>query len=149
MSHTTPLAVPSNLNSPSEIGRSVTLVDLGSDAMLHESEVWNLSPTMKWFSSIESTLLRRRWTAHFPDLILDISSTFVSVVFNYADPFLLKRVLDAIDLEYPTLESQTREYIYAFLAFPCTLLKTRADVQLLWYARRASTRIRSDHGGDI
>lgn len=53
MSHTTPLAVPSNLNSPSEImqkpidsltmanirqGRSVTLVDLGSDAM-HESEV--------------------------------------------------------------------------------------------------------------
>lgn len=47
---------------------------------------------MKWrpiFSSIESTL-RRRWTANFPDLILDFSLTFVSVVFNYADPFLLK-----------------------------------------------------------
>ena len=85
----------------------------------------------------------------------------MSVVFNYAGPFFLKYVrlvhlafllliiyirliLDAIDLEYPTPESQTRAYIYAFLAFTCTLLKAQADVQHLWYGRRASTRIRSE-----
>ena len=53
-------------------------------------------------------------------------------------------ILDAIDLEYPTPESQTRAYIYAFLAFTCTLLKAQADVQHLWYGRRTSTRIRSE-----
>ena len=47
-------------------------------------------------------------------------------------------------MEYPTPESQTRAYIYAFLAFTCTLLKAQADVQHLWYGRRASTRIRSE-----
>ena len=46
-------------------------------------------------------------------------------------------------------ESQTRAYIYAFPAFTCVLLKAQADVQHLWYPRRASTRIRSEHGSTI
>ncbi|EDR03156.1 multidrug resistance-associated ABC transporter [Laccaria bicolor S238N-H82] len=115
------------------------LVDLGRDNTLNESDVWNLSPTMQSrpifvkFSAIaQSTLLRRLWKANSLDLILDFCLTFVSVVFNYAGPFFLKLILDAIDLEHPTPESQTRAYIYAFLAFTCTLLKAQADVQHLW-----------------
>ncbi|EDR01376.1 ABC transporter [Laccaria bicolor S238N-H82] len=127
------------------------LVNLGRDNTLNESDVWNLSPTMQshpifvTFSAIaQSTLLRCLWTANSLDLILDFCLTFVSVVFKYAGPFFLKLILDAIDLEHPTPESQTQVYIYAFLAFTCTLLKAQADVQHLWFGRRASTRIRSE-----
>jgi hypothetical protein len=77
---------------------------------------------------------------------LDFILTFVSVMFNYAGPFFLKfvfsfsffstphpdlthipprRILDAIDLKHPTPSSKAKSYIYAFLAFTCTLLKVR------------------------
>ena len=62
-------------------------------------------------------------------------------------PFMIiypRLILNAIDLEYPTPESQTRAYIYTFLAFTCTLLKAQADVQHLWYGWRMSMRIRSE-----
>jgi len=73
-----------------------------------------------------------------------------------------RRILDAIDVQNPTPESTTRAYIYAFLALLCTLLKVtailsfiaskthlasnqaEADVQHLWYGRRASTRMRTE-----
>jgi hypothetical protein len=81
-------------------------------------------------------------------------------VFNYTGPFFLKyvsrflsashtyvqsrQILDLIDLKNPTPESRTRAYIYAFLAFACSICKAQADVQHLWFGRRASTRIRSE-----
>lgn len=34
--------------------------------------------------------------------------------------------------------------MYAFLAFGSTLCKAEADVQHLWYGRRAATRVRSE-----
>lgn len=40
--------------------------------------------------------------------------------------------------------SQNNAYVYAVLAFICTLCKAEADVQHLWYGRRAATRIRSE-----
>uniref|UniRef100_A0A8H8CJP6 Multidrug resistance-associated ABC transporter n=1 Tax=Psilocybe cubensis TaxID=181762 RepID=A0A8H8CJP6_PSICU len=166
---TIPLALPSNRVDPKEIGHSVSpedytnlwgwitfkwvypLVKRGTNTTLEEKDVWDMSPTMQSrpifvkFSSIKrSTLLRRLWAANSLDLILDFSLTFVSVLFNYAGPFFLKRILDLIDLEEPTPESRTRAYIYAFLAFTCSILKAQADVQHLWFGRRAATRIRSE-----
>ncbi|KDR78080.1 hypothetical protein GALMADRAFT_224469 [Galerina marginata CBS 339.88] len=166
---TMPMASPSNEVNRKEIGQSISpedytslwgwitfrwvypLVQRGTYATLNEQDVWNLSPTMQSrpvfvkFSSIyRSTLLRRIWAANSLDLMLDFSLTFVSVLFNYAGPFFLKQILDLIDLKNPTPESRTRAYIYAFLAFTCTLLKAQADVQHLWFGRRASTRIRSE-----
>ncbi|KIJ98840.1 hypothetical protein K443DRAFT_680424 [Laccaria amethystina LaAM-08-1] len=138
-----PICQPRRLHFPLGVGHPFlgpTLVDLGRDTTLNESDVWNLSPTMQShpifvkFSAIVQLSL---------DLILDFSLTFVSVVFNDAGCFFLKRILDAMDLEYPTSESQTRAYIYAFLSFTCRLLKAHADVQHLWYGLPASTRIRS------
>ncbi|KAF8963320.1 multidrug resistance-associated ABC transporter [Flammula alnicola] len=166
---TMPLATPSNRVDPKDIGRSVSpedyttlwgwitfswiypLINLGRYATLSEQDVWNLSPTMqsrpifvKFSSIVRSTLLRRLWAANSLDLILDFALTFVSVIFNYAGPFFLKRILDLIDLDHPTPESRTRAYIYAFLAFGCSLGKAQADVQHLWFGRRAATRIRSE-----
>ncbi|KAF8153792.1 multidrug resistance-associated ABC transporter [Crassisporium funariophilum] len=164
-----PLALPSSRINEKEIGHSVSpedytplwrwitftwvhpLVQRGRYTTLNEQDVWNLSPTMqsrpvfvKFSSIIRSSLLRRLWTANSLDLTLDFMLTFVSVIFNYAGPFFLKRILDAIDLENPTPESRTRAYIYAFLAFACSLFKAQADIQHLWFGRRASTRIRTE-----
>ncbi|KAF9555963.1 multidrug resistance-associated ABC transporter [Agrocybe pediades] len=166
---TMPLAIPSNRVDKKEIGYSISpedyttlwgwitfswvypLVKRGKNTTLDEKDVWNMSPTMQSrpvftkFSSIRrSTLLRRLWAANSLDLILDFSLTVVSVIFNYAGPFFLKRILDLIDLENPTPESRTRAYIYACLAFLCSILKAQADVQHLWYSRRGATRIRSE-----
>ncbi|KAF9230741.1 ABC transporter type 1, transmembrane domain-containing protein [Melanogaster broomeanus] len=71
---------------------------------------------------------------------VDFLLTIVSVVFNYASPYLLGRILESF--EDPTPEKRSQAYIYAFLAFLCTLLKAEADVQHLWLGRRAATRIR-------
>lgn len=56
----------------------------------------------------------------------------------------LRKILDAIDVEDLTPERKMKAYLYAFLAFVCTILKTQCDLQHLWFARRASTRVRSE-----
>ncbi|OJA13396.1 hypothetical protein AZE42_08993 [Rhizopogon vesiculosus] len=124
------------------------LIKRGSVMTMNEDDVWDLSlnqqsrPVFTRFSDIiRSSLLRRLWAANSMDLILDFCLTFVSVIFNYASPFFLKRILDAIH-EDATPEERSQAYIYAFLAFLCTLLKAQADVQHLWFGRRAATRMR-------
>ncbi|KAG2056641.1 hypothetical protein BDR06DRAFT_952711 [Suillus hirtellus] len=123
------------------------LITRGSNMTMSEDDVWKLSPTqqsrpvfIKFSTIIRSSLLRRLWAANSQDLILDFLLTYVSVIFAYASPFLLKRILDAI--EESSAEDRFQAYIYAFLAFLCTMLKAEADVQHLWFGRRAATRMR-------
>lgn len=100
---------------------------------------------IKFSRTLRSTLFRRLWAANSLDLILDFVLTYVSVVFNYASPFFLKRILDSLDpRSNPTPEKRALAYIYAVLAFLSTLCKAQADVQHLWFGRRAATRIRSE-----
>ena len=47
------------------------------------------------------------------------------------------------DLDAPP-PSHTKAYIYAILMFLFTLCKAEADVQHLWFGRRAASRIRSE-----
>ena len=131
------------------------LITLGTNTTLQESDVWNLSATMqarpvymKFCTIKRATLLRRLWAANSLDLILDFVLTYVSIVFNYLGPFFLKRILDSLDTHENETEHDRHErvslaYTYAFLAFLSTLAKAEADVQHLWYGRRAATRIRS------
>ncbi|KAG1773289.1 hypothetical protein EV702DRAFT_1131440 [Suillus placidus] len=123
------------------------LITRGSNMTMCEDDVWKLSPTqqsrpvfIKFSTITRSSLLRRLWAANSKDLILDFCLTYVSVIFTYASPFFLKRILDVIDVR--TAENRSQAYIYAFLAFLCTLLKAEADVQHLWFGRRAATRMR-------
>ncbi|KZT66167.1 hypothetical protein DAEQUDRAFT_813713 [Daedalea quercina L-15889] len=165
-----PLGVPSDKVEKDKIGHSISpedyttlwgwmtftwilpLVERGTNTTLSESDVWSLSPTMqarplyiKFSQTLRSSLLRRLWAANSLDLILDFVLTYVSVVFNYASPFFLKRILDSLDPhEHPSPEKRALAYIYAVLAFLSTLCKAQADVQHLWYGRRAATRIRSE-----
>ncbi|KAJ3486309.1 hypothetical protein NLI96_g4318 [Meripilus lineatus] len=165
-----PLAIPSKRVDRHEIGKSISpedytslwgwisftwirpLIKRGTTTTLNESDVWKLSPTFQSrplyvkFSKLQrSTLLRRLWAANSLDLILDFSLTYVSVIFNYLGPFFLKRILDSLgDDVRNTPEMRSRAYVYAFLAFLSTLCKAQADVQHLWYGRRASTRVRTE-----
>ncbi|KAF9555967.1 multidrug resistance-associated ABC transporter [Agrocybe pediades] len=123
----------------------------GRSTTLNEKDVWELGPTFKSkpvfvkFSAItRPTLLRRLWIANSMDITLDFLMTFVSVLFNYSGPFFLKRILDLIDKKNPTPETRGQAYIYAFLAFTCSLLKAETDVQHFWFARRLSCRLRSE-----
>ncbi|KAL0952989.1 hypothetical protein HGRIS_007200 [Hohenbuehelia grisea] len=163
------LALPSNRVKKEAIGLTVSpedyttvwgwisfswvypLVQRGRNRTLNEDDIWSLSPTMQSravfakFSQIQrSTLLRKLWAANSLDIIMDFSLTVGSVMFNYAGPFFLKRILDSIESEIQTPETRARAYIYAFLAFTCSLGKAQMDVQHLWLGRRAATHIRSE-----
>ncbi|KAG6809740.1 hypothetical protein H0H92_014907 [Tricholoma furcatifolium] len=127
-----------------------TIVRRGRYATLNEKDVWDLSSTLRSrllfhkFTSLSPrmSLLRKLWTANSLDLILDFSLTIVTVVFTYGGPFFLKRILDAIDS--PSAESRAKAYIYAFLAFLCSLCKSQIEVQHTWFSQRAAARIRSE-----
>ncbi|KAG9310797.1 hypothetical protein JVU11DRAFT_8649 [Chiua virens] len=126
------------------------LIRRGTSTTMNEEDVWNLSPTtqsrpvLSKFATVKgASLLRRLFWANSLDLIIDFCLTFVSVLFNYASPFFLKVILDSIDVN-GTEEQRAQAYIYAFLAFLCTVLKAEADVQHLWYGRRACTRLRTE-----
>ena len=55
---------------------------------------------------------------------MDAFLTLVATLFNYAGPFFLKQILEAID--NPSREARARAYIYALLTFVASLIKVRA-----------------------
>ncbi|KAH9854526.1 multidrug resistance-associated ABC transporter [Lenzites betulinus] len=163
-----PLDIPSKQVEKNNIGTSVSpedyttvwgwmsfrwlmpLLELGANTTLKEKDVWSLSPTMQSrplhikFSRSTGRLLKRLWSTNSRDLILGFVLTYVSIVFNYAGPFFLKRILDSLADDGRSPEKRALAFVYAFLAFFSTLCKAQADLQQLWYGRRACTRIRSE-----
>ncbi|KAJ7270116.1 multidrug resistance-associated ABC transporter [Mycena haematopus] len=164
-----PLALPSHLVKKEDIGSSVSpedytilwgwvtfrwvypLVKRGRNTTLNEKDVWDLSPTIQSrnifnkFSTLpQKSLLKKLWTANSRDIIGDFAFTLASVMFNYAGPFFLKRILDAVDTENESEKDKGKAYIYAILMFMCSVCKAQCDVYHLWLGRRAATRIRSE-----
>ncbi|KAJ6631472.1 multidrug resistance-associated ABC transporter [Mycena sp. CBHHK59/15] len=164
-----PLALPSHLVKKEDIGSSVSpedytalwgwvsfrwvypLVKRGRNTTLNEKDIWALSPNIQSrplfikFSNLpQVTLLRRLWAANSFDIILDFALTICSVIFNYAGPFFLKRILDAVDTNNESEKDKGIAYIYAILMFVCSVCKAQCDVQHLWYGRRAASRMRSE-----
>ncbi|KAI0332194.1 multidrug resistance-associated ABC transporter [Cubamyces sp. BRFM 1775] len=163
-----PLGVPSKYVKKEEIGKSVSpedyttvwgwmtfrwvvpLLDRGMNQTLNEPDIWSLSPTMQArplhikFSRSTGKLLKRIWQANSLDLLLDFTLTYVSIVFNYAGPFFLKRILDSLDGSGRDPEKRALAFVYAFLALASSLCKSQADVNHLWFGRRAATRIRME-----
>lgn len=105
------------------------LLNLGTYNTLNETDVWALSPTMQArplhikFSRSTGKLLKRIWATNSLDLILDFCLTIVSIVFNYAGPFFLKRILDSLDVNGRNPEKRALAFVYAFLAFASSLCK--------------------------
>ncbi|KAF9235883.1 hypothetical protein BU15DRAFT_77487 [Melanogaster broomeanus] len=123
------------------------LIKRGTDTTLNEEDVWDLSPTVqsrpvfaKFTSITRLSLFQCLFAASSLDLVCDFLLTIITIVFTYASPYFLRRILESID--NPSPESRSQAYIYAFLAFFCALIKAVADAQHLWYGRRAATRLR-------
>lgn len=134
-----------------------TVTSQGTSTTLNDEDVWKLSPRflsrplfLKWQqpSYQRKTLLRKLWATNALDLILDFVLSYLSVVFNYLGPFFLKRILDSLDPniadEPGSKKGYEIAYVYAGLAFLSQLCKAQAELQHLWYGRRAATRIRME-----
>nr|XP_018259698.1 ATP-binding cassette transporter [Kwoniella dejecticola CBS 10117]OBR81856.1 ATP-binding cassette transporter [Kwoniella dejecticola CBS 10117] len=89
-----------------------------------------------------SSLLRQIFLANKLDLALDAGLTLLAVVFNYAGPYFLKRILDGLDNKSSRAMSQA--YIFAFLAFLASTAKALVDLLHLWHGRRATVRIKAE-----
>ncbi|KAJ6593236.1 multidrug resistance-associated ABC transporter [Mycena capillaripes] len=164
-----PLALPSHLVQKEDIGWSVSpedytslwgwitfrwvyiLIKRGRHTTLNEKDVWDLSPHIQSrpafikFSTLpQKSLLSKIWAANSFDMIWDFILTLFSVVFTYAGPFFLKRILDVLDTKNETEKEKGKAYIYAILMFICSVCKSQCDVQHLWLNRRAATRTRSE-----
>nr|XP_019008083.1 ATP-binding cassette transporter [Kwoniella pini CBS 10737]OCF46864.1 ATP-binding cassette transporter [Kwoniella pini CBS 10737] len=89
-----------------------------------------------------SSLLKQIFLANKLDLGSDAALTLLAVVFNYAGPYFLKKILDGIDNKSARAMSQA--YIFAFLAFLASTLKALVDLLHLWHGRRAALRIKAE-----
>jgi hypothetical protein len=68
---------------------------------------------------------------------------YIGIIFQFAGPFFLKRILSAID-EIDDESQRPRIYILAFCAFVAQVLKAETDLQHLWHSRRIATRVRTE-----
>ncbi|KAG8994024.1 hypothetical protein FRB90_000542, partial [Tulasnella sp. 427] len=131
----------------------VDLINRGTAKELEEKDVPDLSPSFqsrlvfqRYTEFNRSTLLRQIVSTNLLDITLDFVLTFVSIALSYLSPLFLKLILDIIEStpDSPTFQFRARAYVYAFLMFLASLGKAEADVQHLWFGRRASTRVRSE-----
>ncbi|KAJ7208590.1 hypothetical protein GGX14DRAFT_551298 [Mycena pura] len=162
-----PLDVPSSRTDVAQIGVTLSpenytrlwqwmtfswvypLIKKGTYTTLADKDVYQLSPNLQSrpvfikFSNLKMpSLIQRLWVANSLDIILDVILTIVAVIFNYAGPFFLKRILDSIDKRAPTRRDTGTAYMYAGLMLLCAVAKAQVDLQHLWCGRRASTRVR-------
>lgn len=71
-------------------------------------------------------MIKRLWAANKADMMTDMLLTYLGVVFSYAGPFFLRKILSELDNEQITQRDRSNAYLYAFLAFVFTLLKVLA-----------------------
>ena len=122
------------------------LMQLGSrtNYVLQESDVWNLSPTMRskavytkftGLQLIESSkvppILRRLWIANRHDILIDLSLTYVGIALEFLRPLCLKFILDELSAPDNTGESgrvhRANALIYSALELVVALLKAQID----------------------
>ncbi|KAH8825097.1 multidrug resistance-associated ABC transporter [Flagelloscypha sp. PMI_526] len=166
-----PMAVPDAQIDREEIGKTISPEDYSSllnwitfrwvyPIVKLENDVYELSPTLQAkplffkFSTYYGSVPWHLFWTNSRDILLDFLGSVLTVVFEYASPFFLKKILDVIDnvlrdddsTKSPEELANDRRhaYIYATAMFAANLFKAQSDVQHLWYGRRASTRIRSE-----
>ncbi|CAO1637053.1 unnamed protein product [Jaminaea pallidilutea] len=130
------------------------LITIAVQRTLEPNDIWQISKScrssllLRKFKSVKaSTLPRKILRANSHDILLDISLTLVSAVLSYASPFFLKRILEAIQNSSsphpsPWATSKQTAYLYALFSLVADMLKSQADLQHLYFGRRACIRIR-------
>ncbi|TFK50262.1 P-loop containing nucleoside triphosphate hydrolase protein [Heliocybe sulcata] len=164
---TSPMAVPTTAAMRADIGITTSpedytslwrwytfdwiraLINRGRARTLNETDVRNLSPTMRThalylkFCRIQApTLAYQLWKASSLDVLLGAVMMYAGVVCDYAGPFFLKNILAGI--EDGSKQSRAQAFIFAFLAFLAYAMRVALFNHSLWYTRRASIRARSE-----
>ena len=88
------------------------------------------------------SLVHRVAKANGQDITLDLCLSTGSIILNYAAPFLVKRIIEA--LGDPTPERLSEGYVLATLAFSASLLKSQFDLNKLWRGRRGCIRTNTE-----
>ena len=130
------------------------LIVLGRGGYLKDADLWDLSPVSrsaalytKFATSSHLSILHRIAKANGMDIGLDFILSYASIVLNYAAPFLVKRIIEA--LGDPTRENLSRGYVLATLALSASLLKAQMDLNKLWRGRRGCVRTNTEISGAI
>ncbi|ORX41111.1 hypothetical protein BD324DRAFT_613230 [Kockovaella imperatae] len=123
-------------------------IAFGSRKEMDENDLPVISMTMQSaviFDRFKQTqarsLLFQLLKAHRLDLFFDAFFTLTGVVFNYAGPFFLKRILEGLTIATP--EALSAAYVFAALALVASCAKGVTDLLHLYYSRRASVRIKA------
>ncbi|WVF67988.1 hypothetical protein IAT40_002750 [Kwoniella sp. CBS 6097] len=126
-----------------------SFIRLGASQELEPEDLPVLSITQqtavvfdKFRQVTSSTLLGKILHVNKLDLLLDAGLTMIAVVFNYAGPYFLKKILEGLDIKSP--EAMSQAYIYAILAFLASVFKALVDLLHLWHGRRATVRIKAE-----
>lgn len=125
------------------------LIDLAVERTIEKENVWQLSEgcrsnlLVRKFKQVSSarSLPWRVIAANGHDILLDLLLTLASSTLSYAPPFFLKRILEAIEGNGSATTKSTA-YLYAVLSLAAMIFKSQADLQHLFYGRRATVRIR-------
>lgn len=80
-------------------------------------------------------------------MLLDFIFSYLSIILNYAAPFFIKQIIDA--LASPTPASLSKAYVLAGLALVASMAKAQTDVNRLWRGRRAAIRVNTQIAGAI
>lgn len=130
------------------------ILSAAADHTLEDEECWNLSPTFLHrfiapaVQSIQaSSLLRQYLLANSFDLALHIAMKFTEALLNFAQPVILKNILDAFgsnEAENSTSEHRdVRAILYlVFLSLLLGVLEAVVELFESWHIRRAYERNR-------
>lgn len=137
------------------------MIKLASQRTLDKPDVWRLSTSMR--SSLLSAKFKRVQASSLPwkvikankhDMVLDLSLTLLSSILAYASPYFLKQILSSIEAStspHPPANAipKATAYLFALFSLVASILKSQADLQHLFYGRRANVRIRAQLIGSI
>ncbi|CED85550.1 Multidrug resistance-associated protein/mitoxantrone resistance protein, ABC superfamily [Phaffia rhodozyma] len=129
-------------------GHMDELFKLGWGKRLEDDEIWDVGilrragiNRRKWEEDSCSSILRKIVMLNLRELLADLVISVSYVLLSYTAPYLLKRILDAID--NPTPENVSTAYLYAFLAMVAGILKAIIGNLSVRIMSAAETRTRS------
>jgi len=76
-------------------------------------------------------------------MLIHFSLVYMSIAFQYSQPMLLKKLLEAINGDGSN-SARSLAVVYALLMFLASICKTESDLQYLWFSRRVSGQLRSE-----
>lgn len=115
---------------------------------LQDTDVWQLSPYFRHYIIYpvfrdlmpKASLIRRIYAFSAFDLVITSTCTVVFAMLNFASPYFLKKILEALSTDDPELRKTA--YRLALLSFLFAALRAEVDLVRTWHGRRSYERTR-------